>query len=212
MYHPPYRDLTAIARRHSRRADEVDDLVQDALLEALRVGRADLDDPRTLRWLGGVIRNRARLLARTGARRQRREGQWVETRSAPDDHVEPAHLADIVAALPPSLRIVAMLLLTGHSRSEIAYLLALSGTALRQRLTGLRRALGARGIVLPPEAPGLSLDLAYGRIRDALLPMLVARGGAFASHDPDGHLFVVRRSQTPHPRQQEAGQHMEDLP
>jgi len=34
--------LRAVARRHSRVPHEADDLLQDALLEAMRVGRADL--------------------------------------------------------------------------------------------------------------------------------------------------------------------------
>lgn len=201
MYHPPYRELRAIARRHARRADEVDDLVQDALIEALRAGRTDLRDPQTLRWIGGVIRNRALLMARTAARRDRRERQWFEVRPAEQDSPEAPRVADIVEDLPRSLRVVAALLLTGHSRSEIGYLLSLTGTALRQRLTALRRALSTRGIPLPPETAGLTLDLAYGRIRDSLLPMLVARGGTFATHDPDGHFLIVRRSQTQPPRQ-----------
>ena len=50
---------------------------------------------------------------------------------------------------------------------------------------------------MPEPMSGLNLDLAYGRIRDALLPLLLRQGGTLASHDPDGHLFVLRRSQKP---------------
>ena len=70
-------------------------------------------------------------------------------------------------------------------------------TALRQRLSSPRRVLAGRGIAMPATTPGLSLDLQYGRIRDALLPLLLAQRGAFASHDPDGHLFVVRVAHKP---------------
>jgi hypothetical protein len=91
--------------------------------------------------------------------------------------------------------------LTGHNRREIAYLLGLPDTALRQRISALKKHLMARGLAAPEELSGLHLDLAYGRIRDALLPALVRHGGAFASHDPDGHLFLVRRSQTGAARQ-----------
>ncbi len=51
---------------------------------------------------------------------------------------------------------------------------------------------------MPAGMPGLNLDLSYGRIRDALLPALIREGGVFASHDPDGHLFVVRRANPTH--------------
>ncbi len=97
--------------------------------------------------------------------------------------------------MPPALKAVAALTLSGHNRREIAYLLNLSDTALRQRITALKRQLSARGVAMPDGMPGLNLDLAYGRIRDALLPGLLQQGGIFASHDPDGHLFIVRRSQ-----------------
>ena len=88
-------------------------------------------------------------------------------------------------------------MLTGHNRREIIYLLGLEDTALRQRVSQLRKRFAAAGIPMPAGMPGLSLDLAYGRIRDVLLPALLRHGGILASHDPDGHLFVVRRSQKP---------------
>jgi RNA polymerase sigma-70 factor (ECF subfamily) len=37
------------------------------------------------------------------------------------------------------------------------------------------------------------LELAYGRIRQALLTALRRRQGHFATHDPDGHLLIIRR-------------------
>ena len=84
-------------------------------------------------------------------------------------------VADVLSGLPPSLKSVAALALTGHSKREIAYLLDLPETALRQRFSALRRTLAARGIPLPATTPGLNLDLQYGRIRDALLPLLIAQ-------------------------------------
>jgi DNA-directed RNA polymerase specialized sigma24 family protein len=191
-----YNDLLRIARRHSRRAAEAEDLLQDALLAAVAAGRADLRDTANRRWLAGVIRNRATLAARTAARRTRRESRWVSETPLPAVAAPALPADEVLRDLPPSLKAVAALALTGHSRREIAYLLRLTDTALRQRLTSLKRTLAARGIAMPATTPGLSLDLAYGRIRDALLPKLVREGGLFASHDPDGHLFVIRRSQT----------------
>jgi RNA polymerase sigma-70 factor (ECF subfamily) len=187
-----YRQLLGIARRHARRADEAEDVLQEALLAAVVAGR-DVQDGGNQRWLAGVIRNQAMFAARSAARRRRRETRWAHER-VDEAPAEPLPVADVLSGLPPSLKAVAALALTGHSRREIAFLLDLPETALRQRLTSLRRALAARGIPLPATTPGLNLDLQYGRIRDALLPLLLAQGGTIASHDPDGHLFVVRKA------------------
>jgi DNA-directed RNA polymerase specialized sigma24 family protein len=200
-----YSDLLRLARRHSRRAAEAEDLLQDALLDAVAVGRADLAEMHNRRWLAGVIRNRAAMAARGAVRRRARETLWETARPviAPS---EPMSVEEALRDLPPSLKSVAALALSGHSRREIAYLLRLEEAALRQRLTALKRRLAARGVLMPATTPGLSLELSYGRIRDALLPKLIREGGLFASHDPDGHLFVVRRSQSGTRRQQQGGQ------
>ena len=186
-----YRELLGLARRHARRADEAEDVLQEALLAAVAAGR-DVDNAANHRWLAGVIRNQAALTARSAARRHRREARWAHERET-DAPAEPLPVADVLSGLPPSLKAVAALALTGHSKREIAFLLDLPETALRQRLSTLRRTLAARGISMPATTPGLNLDLQYGRIRDALLPLLLAQKGTIASHDPDGHLFVVRR-------------------
>jgi DNA-directed RNA polymerase specialized sigma24 family protein len=196
-----YRDLLRIARRHSRRADEAEDLLQDALLDAVAAGRADLGNIGNRLWLAGVIRNRGTLAARTAARRKQREMRWHEERPGPVATAGPPDIAEILRELPKSLKIVAALAFSGHSRREIGYLLGLTDTALRQRLAALKRRLAPRAIAIPAQTPGLRLELSYGRIRDALLPKLVNEGGLFASHDPDGHLLVFRRSQTEGPRQ-----------
>lgn len=191
-----YAQLLAIARSATRRADEADDLVQDALLEAVRAGRM-IASPQDVRWLGGVIRNRAKLAARGAGRRRLRESHWHAMRPESSPPAEKLDLAATLWALPPSLKAVAALTLSGHNRREIAYLLDLSDAALRQRIAALKRQLTARGIAMPDGMPGLNLDLAYGRIREALLPGPLRQDGIFASHDPDGHLFIVRRSQNP---------------
>ena len=188
-----YGELLKIARRCSRRGGEADDLLQDALLEAAKAGRTDFGDPSTQRWLAGVIRNKAAFAARGAARRVRRETSWQLMRPALDEGTEPQPVAKILQNLPPALKSIAALALSGHSRLEIAYLLNLPDTALRQRVRALKRLLRSRGVEMPAGMPGLNLDLSYGRIRDALLPALIREGGVVASHDPDGHLFVVRR-------------------
>lgn len=200
-----YSELLRLARRHSRRADEAEDLVQDALLAAVAAGR-DVDAAASRPWLAGVIRHRATFAARGAARRTRRETQWQLSAPATAATEPSASLDEVLRGLPSSLKSVAALAFTGHSRREIAYLLRLNDTALRQRLTALKRQLAARRIEMPAATPGLIHDLNYGRIRDALLAKLVREGGLFASHDPDGHLFVIRRSQNGTLRQQAGGQ------
>lgn len=194
-----YAQLYAIARRTLRDAGHAEDCVQEALLAAVLAGRIDFDEPETGRWLSGAVRNKARMAARASRRRQSRETVWQAGNSSHQS--ADAILTDLLAGLPPALRTFAALVLSGHNRREIAYLLNLPDTALRQRVSALKRHMKAKGLAAPDELTGLNLDLAYGRIRDCLLPALHRHGGVFASHDPDGHLFVVRRSQTVPPRQ-----------
>lgn len=133
------------------------------------------------------------MATRTDLRRARRETRWL-AEHLPADEAATADRADVLAGLPPSLRAVPALALAGQTRREIAYLLRLSDTALRQRLAALRRAFAARGTIMPEGLPGLGGTLDYGRLRDAMLPMLHRQGGLIAAHDPDGHLFVIRAS------------------
>ncbi len=188
-----YRQLQVIARQASRLPD-ADDLLHEALIAAIVAGRDDMAIPGNRRWLYGTIRNKARMAARTAARARLRENAWSEHRNR---ETPPGEVIDMawLAALPPGLKAVAALALSGHNRAEIAWLLGVEDAALRQRITQLRRRLVAAGIAPPDGLPGLNLNLAYGRIREALLPLLRQRNGHLASHDPDGHLFVVRSSQ-----------------
>lgn len=206
-----FAQLRAIARREGRDAGAAEDLVQEALLAAVLAGRTDFDAPATARWLTGTVRNQDRMAARSAVRRRRRDTAW-QVHAASPSRTEPSDTAGLLAGLPPSLRAVAALTLSGHTRREIAWLLDLTDVALRQRIVALKRRIVQAGLAVPDDLPGLSLDLAYGRIRDALLPSLLRHGGLFASHDPDGHLFIVARSQKPLPRQQAVQTKMEGSP
>jgi DNA-directed RNA polymerase specialized sigma24 family protein len=205
-----FADLHALARRASRRPEEADDLLQSALLAALESGRTDLASPETRRWLSGVIRNRAAFDARTSARRKKRESAWRDvhgTELPHDEHAAQRPSVELRGSeatlpnLPPGLRLTALLALSGHTRQEIGWLLNLSDAALRQRISQLRRALANA----PTPQADPTGELAFGRIRRALLAPARRENAFLASHDPDGHLFVVSSSQIPVPRQQARG-------
>ena len=205
----PYSELLRHARRAARRADEAEDLLQTVLLAAVEAGRTDLGCPENRRWLHGALRKRAAFDARTTVRRRVRETHW--SASPPlQAEVEPAPRT-FVATLPPSLRTTALLVLTGHTRHEIAWLQALSEPAFRQRVADSRRRWRIFGSGDGRDMTGLAGGLSFGRIRQALLPLPKRRETVLASHDPDGHLFVIARSsrdrssQNPPARQQGPG-------
>ncbi|WP_246805864.1 hypothetical protein [Ensifer sp. ENS10] len=88
-----------------------------------------------------------------------------------------------------------LLAIAGHNRLEIRHLLKISDEALRQRILLLRRAWRDAGhLETNLELTGLRYPLDSGRIRQALLPVTRSGRAAFASHDPDGHLFAVNFS------------------
>ena len=194
-----YRHLRAEARRHARRAADADDLVQDALLIALEQ-RHD-DDPA---WLAGVIRNLAAMQARSAIRRRRREAAVAEDEVADQSaallHEEaPPSAGALLERLPPAARRVAVLALHGLNAEEIRWVLGINAAAFRQRLTSIRKAMGA----LPPSQraealalayvrdPARTVDLQFGLIRRALKAALGGADG-IGTHDADGHLIVLR--------------------
>ena len=189
-----YLRLRAQARRNTRRAADADDLVQDALLIALEQGRQD-----DSAWLAGVIRNQATMQARSAIRRRRREAVVVEDDIRPvREDIAPSATA-LLERLPPAARRVAVLALHGLNADEIRWVLAISATAFRQRLTSIRKTLGA----LPPSQraeamalayvrdPARSVELQFGLIRRALKAALRGVDG-IGTHDADGHLIVLR--------------------
>lgn len=182
-----YVELLRVARGCCRSVVEARDLVQDAFEAALARGFDDWDVPARRAWLRGVVRKRAAFLARGEARRRKRE-QLVEG-EAPKVGAwrwEPGFLA----SLPPSVRRVATLMSADLTAAEIRWLLGLTDTALRQRLTVLRRAVREA-----PEMPAVSAPepaFAPGARRSHWLAALRARpGGVLATHDPDGHGILL---------------------
>jgi DNA-directed RNA polymerase specialized sigma24 family protein len=188
----------------SRCAADAEDLLQAALVVALEQGRGDLHLPDNRRWLYGVMRNLSRSEARKAARRRARDAAFAELapHGAEADVPDPS---DFVDRLPRGLRLVALLALSGHTRAEIAWLLRLTDTALRKRLSDLARHWRSQGIDGQPALRLAHGTLPFGRMRLAMRAGLPAVRATFASHDPDGHLFLVT-SQNAVPRQRQVSQ------
>jgi RNA polymerase sigma-70 factor (ECF subfamily) len=110
-----------------------------------------------------------------------------------------------VERLPPKLRTTALLVLTGHNKHEILWLLRINEPALRQRIADIRRRWRAEGGGSLDGVSRLSGPLNFGIIRRALLPPARSPGVVLASHDPDGHLFVVGTSRKAGARQLGSG-------
>jgi len=189
--------LKRLARRHARSADDADDLLQEALILALRKGRLagrDLEP-----WLAGTIRKLAATARRSRMRRVRREAAFVEvSETAAADGLPDGLSPAFVAALPPSLRIVALLAGAGATRAEIRHVTGIADEALRQRIAALKARWRAHRAMSGGDEPGQGAaappPLPFGAIRRALLPIARRPGTALASHDPDGHLVAFEIS------------------
>ncbi|WP_157776528.1 sigma factor [Nitratireductor aquibiodomus] len=181
-----YRHLLKTAHRHASHQIEAEDLLHETLIAALTAGNRPCVENRA--WLQGVMRNVAATKRRSAYRRSRRENATLVIEPTDDSEVP----TEFLSSLPRSQRIVALLALGGHTRNEIRHLLRISDASLRQRIAGLRwrwRDAAPNAETLPGKL--LAGTLAFGRIRQNLLP-LTGRNTAFlASHDPDGHLFAV---------------------
>src|SRR5688572_17606574 len=169
-----YRDLLRLARRHAL-AGEAEDIVQDTLVAA--VG-ADLDpsDPSALPWLRGTVRRRAAFIARTAARRRRREHSWAWFQPATADIGAETPFPRPLLALPAAQRSVLALALSGHHRREIAHALGIQDAALRQRIAALRRSLRSLGVEMP-EGRMLAGHPDRGKLRASFLQLIGHRPG-----------------------------------
>jgi len=192
---PSYTELLLYARKVARHIDEAEDLLQAILLAAVEAGRTDLSCSDNRRWLFGALRKRAAFDARSAVRRQKREASSTltlpeeSTEQSQADNEEPA--PEFIQTLPPSLRSTALLALAGHTKAEISWLLRISDTTLRQRITQIKRRWRQFDGKHVTGLSNLKGELAFGQIRQALLKMARSSNVILASHDPDGHLFVV---------------------
>ena len=199
---PPYTQLLQYARKVTRHSDEAEDLLQVILLSAVEAGRTDLSCTDNRRWLFGALRKRAAFDARSAVRRQKREASSILTEEPSEEPQAENQISttDFVNTLPPSLRTAALLALAGHTKAEVAWLLRISDAALRQRIAQIKRRWRQFDGRHVSGLPSLKGELAFGQIRQALLKMSRHNSVILASHDPDGHLFVVS-SQNAHSRQ-----------
>lgn len=184
-----YREILHTARRFARSEDDARDLVQDVLEIALGRGVEDWDAPERRAWLRGVVRRRAAFIVRGQQRRRRRE--HVATDSGNTEARAWAWQPKFLASLPRSLRLVAILASAELCAAEIRWLLRLTDTALRQRLSALRRALRAQSEL--PTVPVAEPPRSFGARRTQVLAHLRQRGGrVIATHDPDGHVLFLK--------------------
>jgi RNA polymerase sigma-70 factor (ECF subfamily) len=188
-----YREILVTARRFTRSDADARDLVQDVLEMALGVGVSDWSSPQRRAWLRGVVRKRAAFVVRGQIRRRGRELLANEAGGASADaNAEPWRWQpEFLASLPRSLRIVAALASADLCAVEIRWLLRLTDTALRQRLSALRRTLRCRAE--PPISPAPAPPRAFVGQRAQLLAHLRRQGSrALATHDPDGHVIFLK--------------------
>jgi len=210
-----YTHLLSFAKRIAYNEQEAHDLLQEALVVAIKENRLDFSLDDDTKWLVGVMRNKALQEARTVSRRKNRDHSFsseqpLETEANQDESDKAAQhaLNTLLDKLSPAARKVAVLVIHGLGRTEICALLDVSAAAFRQRLTSIRKALGP----LPPKLQqevialayasrknrGKDTDLPIGLIRKALLKSL--RGNvnehiqSIGTHDPSGHLIVVSPS------------------
>lgn len=208
-----YDDLLEIARRYTRVSHEAHDLLQDALIVSIEENRYDFSIDANRSWIRGVIRNLASQVARTSVRRKQRENGYsnsnLERTTDPEmdsDHHEESAGHRFLHALSPAARSVAVLILHGLNRKEIGTVLSLSDTALRQRLTSIRKALAPLSPEIRQDIIAMAYasrearktahaDLPMGLIRKTLMKRLAQeRAQGYASigtHDPSGHLIVI---------------------
>jgi DNA-directed RNA polymerase specialized sigma24 family protein len=202
-----FSQLLREAQRAARKGQEAEDLFQTVWLAAVEAGRGDFSSAANRRWFVGALRRRASFDARTAVRRRTREQRaaLMDAHTGPHSGPHSDQSAEVpvwfVERLPPKLRTTALLALTGHSKREILWLLRMNEPALRQRIADIRRRWRAEGGDSLDGVCGLSGPLNFGIIRRALVPPARSPGVLLASHDPDGHLFVVGASRKPGPRQ-----------
>jgi RNA polymerase sigma-70 factor (ECF subfamily) len=183
--------MLVMARRLARSEEDARDLVQDVLEIALGHGVDDWSSPERRAWLRGVVRKRAAFIVRGQVRRRRREALLGETMIGAGGARAWRWQPHFLGSLPRSLRSVATLASADLCAVEVRWLLQLSDTALRQRLSALRRVLKEHEA--PPTVPAAEPSGSFGAQRAQVVALLRRRGGrAVATRDPDGHVLFLK--------------------
>lgn len=181
-----YRALLRTASRFTKTESEAQDLAQDVLLIAIERGVRDWSAPEHQPWLCGVVRKRAALVVRTALRRRMRERAWGNATSQVQSW---GWHPTFLCSLPPSLRAVATLASADLTAAEIRWLLRLSPTALRTRLSALRRAIRTRNEL--PTIEAARAEMALGTRRGPILAALKRSANhVLGTHDADGHVIL----------------------
>ena len=187
-----YRDIVRAARRHVRRRDDAVDLAHDVIVAALSARMDDWETPSRRAWIAGAMRRHAAFVARTEIRRRQRELRSADHQTDPPPTF--CWSADFLDSLARSVRRVAVLLMAGMTRREATYVLGISDAAFRQRVAALRRAARTAPSALTDHVSDVP-DLAVGRLRQWLLDSVRRDPGSLlGTHDPDGHLLIIRRA------------------
>lgn len=184
------------AKRYVRRQAEIEDVIQDMYLTAIQSGR-EIQGDQFLLWGKGFIRNHSAFVARSEGRRRKREEDFgaIEHYSAFEVRVPEKFILQLI----PSLRVLCRLINSGLNRQEIRYALDITDTALRQRLTSLRKKWDVylKEYILETEVRSPVHLLETGLLRQSLvksiqqrLPQLDEDIKVIGSHDPDGNLLI----------------------
>jgi RNA polymerase sigma-70 factor (ECF subfamily) len=151
-----YRQHAAALRLYARQwGGAAEDLVQEAFV---RLAQQAPPPAQVLAWLYGVVRNQARMDARTAARRRQREAHvsspeaWF---SAAEEHFDAQVAARHLAELPLEMReVVIARLWGGLTFDEVALLVGCSLPTAHRRyqaaLLQLRERLAGRWTCAPP--------------------------------------------------------------
>lgn len=188
--------LVELSRRHSRIADEVEDLAHDLIESAFRRGLS-LEGESFLHSAHGAARRHAAFLARSAVRRRAREARWAADEAL--DLGSPSDDGDVEGAplsrLSPALRTTLFLLVLGLEKPELRAALGLTDAALRKRLQALR----AHAPLARPSFPLPPRTLARAQVRRTLVTVLTRLAGQPArdrarrilgASDPDGHGLI----------------------
>ncbi len=192
----PVAALYKYAKRYARRQDEIEDVIQDMFLAAIQSGK-EIQGDKFILWGKGFIRNHSAFVARSEWRRRMREEKFgtIEHHSALEVRVPEKFVIQLI----PSLRVLCRLINSGLNRQEIMYALDIPDTALRQRLTSLRKKWNAFLIEnsLEIEIKDPIHLLETGLLRQSLvksiqqhLQQLDEEVKILGSHDLDGNLLI----------------------